>query len=170
MIGVGSEPINPDRDAAERLHLLRHWRDPAQFHHWMRNDPGWAVQVRFVCRVGVPMSEYLGRVVRPGEPRWLPYDRMVAEEFERWSASLCPSCGLNSFDWPDERDETHVGVIEICHGCVEIADVRSTIPEKVTASRRSAMTVNLRRRTPDELVLLEAVESGLLDPEDVDVT
>lgn len=155
-------------EAATYLHLMRHWRDPETFHHWMRNDPGWAVQVRFVCGAGVPMSEYLGRVTAPGEPRWLPYDRMVAEEYERWSSQICPGCGLHPFDWPNELDETHAGVIDICHGCAEIADTRATIPDKVSERRREAMRVRLRRRTARELVLLEAVERGELEPDVLD--
>ena len=155
-------------DAAVELHALRNWRDPETFHHWMRDDPGWATQVRFVCRVGIPLSEYLGRVPKPGEPRWTGYDRMVAEEFERWSAQVCPNCGLHPLDWENERDETHAGHMTMCFGCDEIAATKAQIPDDVSNERRSAYRIGLRRRSRRELLLLEGVEQGWLDDEVLD--
>lgn len=155
-------------DAAVALHTNRQWRDPETFHHWMRNDPGWATQVRFVCRVGIPLSEYLGRVPKPGEPRWTGYDRMVAEEFQRWSGQICGGCGLHPFDWRDERDETHAGQITMCFGCDELEATKASIPESVSHERRAAYHIGLRRRSRRELLLLEGVEQGWLDPEVLD--
>lgn len=154
-------------DAASQIHVLRGWRDPETFHAAMRDDPTWAVMVRFVCEHGIPMSEFLGRVARPGEPRWTAWDRQVAVEYTRWSGQVCQGCGLHPLDWPNERDETHAGVIDKCHGCAELADARSTIPDDVSDERRSAMRVHLRRRSRRELELLEAMERGDIEWEDI---
>jgi hypothetical protein len=149
------------------LHQVRAWVSIEAFHHRMRSDPAWAAQVAFCCRVGIPLSEFLGRVPDPGEPRWLDEDRDVAVGFERWSTGICPGCGLHRLDWLDERDETWKGTIEVCHGCVEIGDTRATIPKKVSDERRAALRVYLTPRTARERILLEAHERGEIETDDL---
>lgn len=153
-------------EAAGLLHLLRDSSDPAAFHHWMRHDPSWAVKVRFVCRVGIPMTEFLGRVPQPGKPRWTAFDRQVAMEYERWSGQVCPNCGLHPLDWENERDETYKGVVEACFGCRELSDTRAQLPSDLSEERRSELRVYLTPRSERERVLLDAVDRDEL-PADV---
>jgi hypothetical protein len=156
--------VPPDLHLA---HSIRGWTDPAEFHHWMRNDPMFATGVRFVCRVGIPYSEFLGRIPGPGEPRWLAADREVAIEFERWSSQVCGGCGLHPLDWENERDETWKGVVQACFGCREIADTKRSIPEK--ARDRTDLQVSLLPRSERERLLLDAIDQGEMEPDVLDL-
>jgi hypothetical protein len=53
----------------------------------------------------------------------------------------------------------------VCWGCLEQADTTATIPDSYPPARRQATQVRLVPRTPNELVWLEAQESGLI-PDD----
>lgn len=89
-------------------------------------DPSWLddpleLAVREFCFGGgraIPPSVFLGRVVGPGEPLWLPEDTAAALEWQAYQRSLCPGCNRprdESFDiGMDDRYE----VIELrCHAC-----------------------------------------------------
>lgn len=144
-------------------HQLRDWSDSTEFHLAMRGDPAFAAAIRFVCRAGIPYSEFLGRVLVSGQPRWTDEDRLVAVAFERWSAAVCPSCGLHPLDWEHELDETWKGELRTCFGCRELGDVRSTIPEK--HRDRGDIHAFLVPRSEQERMILEAVELGELPDE-----
>ena len=146
---------------AHVAHLTRDWSDPVEFHHMMRGDPPFAAAIRFVCRIGIPYSEFLGRVPGPAEPRWLDDDRELAVAFERWNGQVCPSCGLHPLDWEDELDETWKGVLRTCFGCRELDDIRSTIPEKHRG--RQDIHAFLTPRSERERILLDAVAADEMD-------
>lgn len=154
-------------ELGELRHQLRDAIDVADFHHRMRNDRRWALAITYAATHGIPLSVFLGRVVEPGEPVWLLEDTQAAMGFEQWSAAICSGCGLHPLDWPDERDETWRGQIDMCHGCIEMADTRATIPDKVSDDRRRAMRVYLVPRPEPERLLLEAHERGEIDTDDM---
>jgi hypothetical protein len=156
----------------EILHLSRDLTDPETFHHHMRADPVFAAKVRYSCDHSIPWTVFNGRTWPnprdPREPQWLDDDRELAVAWVMWSAQLCPGCGLHPLDWPNERDETHKGVIDVCWGCLEVEDTRASIPEGKTPGeqrRRSATRVRLQYRDPNEKILLDAREAGLVDDE-----
>jgi hypothetical protein len=91
----------------------------------------------------------------------------VAVEFERWSGQVCGGCGLHPLDWENELDETYKGVVSACFGCREIADTKAQIPEK--QQNRPELQVGLVPRSERELLLLDAVDKGEMDPEVLDV-
>lgn len=153
--------------ASELIHKARWWVDPVEFHNRMRADAAWVAAVRFSCEHGIPISVFFGRVIEPGDPLWLTADTEVAIGFEQWLSAVCPACGLHRLDWESERDETWKGRIETCFGCVELADTRKTIPEKVGADRRAAMRVYLVPRSEQERLLLEAHERGEIENQEL---
>ncbi len=42
---------------------------------------------------GIPLSVFLGRVVYPGDPVWLPDDTLAALDWQEHEATKCPGCG-----------------------------------------------------------------------------
>lgn len=160
--------MNPEAAfTAAVAHQARGLIDVEAFHWRMRDDPRWAVAVRYACEHGIPLSVFLGRVVEPGEPVWDEDDRDVALGYTLWISGVCGSCGLHRLDWEHERDETWKGTIVTCFGCVELADTRAQIPDSVSAERRATQRVFLTPRTERERILLEAVERGDLDVDDL---
>lgn len=79
-----------------------------------------------------PRSIILGRVVRPGEPRWLAEDRAWATEYEDYLAGICGGCGTPRSAWTGakEGELPFVGVVHSCRGCEEKHDTEEEIPEE----------------------------------------
>lgn len=154
----------------EQHHLTRAWFDPEAFHGRIRNDPVFAAELKFCCDHGIPHSIFLGRVWPAPwalhEPQWSTEDRLKAVAYTMWSQQLCQGCGLHPLDWANEEDETHEGVVSVCWGCQELADTTAKIPDDVKPQRRQAMRASLRRRAPNETLLLEARDRGLIPDED----
>ncbi len=101
-----------------------------------------------VCRhYRIPHSQFLGRVVGPGEPLWLESDQDKAVQYEQWLIeqveAMCPNCHTSQDDWtdpatgrpvPDPPWET--AVLE-CPGCRRLAAREEKLREDGdTAGRR----------------------------------
>ncbi|WNI16906.1 hypothetical protein [Actinacidiphila sp. ITFR-21] len=66
----------------------------------------------------MPRSVFMGRVVQPGEPLWLPDDRAWALALAQVEADRCPDCGTEWGDAtaPENEFEFDAEVIR-CHAC-----------------------------------------------------
>lgn len=75
--------------------------------------------MRYCGEHGIPLSVFLGRVVNPGEPLWLPEDRAAVLKWQAEQDALCPGCRhprRESFDKANRYNvETHN-----CQACREL--------------------------------------------------
>ena len=64
---------------------------------------------------GIPLSVFLGRIVYPGEPMWLPRD--VQGVF--WWLQVCKTCGHHPEETfgPGEQDKWNAEMSGHCDGC-----------------------------------------------------
>ncbi len=74
---------------------------------------------------GIPHSVFLGRVVAPDEPYWLPEDRRKVLEWQGYKSGLCGKCGVYRPAWMDDRgkelEDPPFEVVEfLCPGCQEL--------------------------------------------------
>jgi len=77
-----------------------------------------AAILRFCCTAGIPRSVFLGRVVGPGEPLWLPEDRQAALEWQAYQDALCPGCKRPRVESFDIAMDDHYDVTALqCHAC-----------------------------------------------------
>lgn len=65
---------------------------------------------------GIPLSVFLGRIVYPGDPQWLPRD---VEAAMWWLASRCTSCGqdTNQTVGVDHVDKWNAEISGYCDSC-----------------------------------------------------
>lgn len=65
----------------------------------------------------IPLSVFLGRVVRPGvDPEWLPSDQEAALSWTEFEARRCSHCGTHPDEWAEDRMAYHAHLKE-CQGC-----------------------------------------------------
>lgn len=84
---------------------------------------------------------FLGRVVKPGEPQWLPEDREWALALLAEEGDTCTGCGQplsETFD-PANAEAYTVDAIGICAGCYVL--------EAAARDRPDNMRYRVRRRT-----------------------
>lgn len=71
--------------------------------------------------LGIPHSEFSGRVIGPGEPRWLPEDIELALAWHREDAQTCKGCGQ---PWDEATDKNNARKYHahetVCYGCAVI--------------------------------------------------
>jgi hypothetical protein len=66
---------------------------------------------------GIPLSVFLGRVVRPGvDAEWLPSDREDALAWQAHENRRCGSCGTHRDEWAEDKTAYHAHLDE-CPGC-----------------------------------------------------
>jgi hypothetical protein len=65
---------------------------------------------------GLPHSVFLGRVVGPGDPAWLPSDREDALGWAAYEGRRCTSCGTHPDEWAEDKMAYHAHLGE-CRGC-----------------------------------------------------
>jgi predicted Fe-S protein YdhL (DUF1289 family) len=66
----------------------------------------------------VPLSVFRGRVVGPGEPMWLPEDRIAALAWMARERSLCPGCRRPRHETFDIAMDDHYEVTALtCNAC-----------------------------------------------------
>lgn len=71
---------------------------------------------RYCGEHGIPRSVFLGRVVGPDEPLWLPADVESALRYQTEQDALCPGCRQprrESFD----TSHRYAAELHICQGC-----------------------------------------------------
>lgn len=72
----------------------------------------------YCCERGIARSVFLGRVVGPGEPEWLPEDTTAALEWADWKETLCPGCGNPRHESFDPERATHYEAVPLnCYAC-----------------------------------------------------
>lgn len=93
-----------------------------------------------------PRSVFLGRVVGPGEPLWLPEDRWWALALHDVEAGACRDCGhpLADTTSPD-AEGTYSADLVRCHACVAAAQRVSTFTDD--GGQVHGLQVNITRRT-----------------------
>ena len=97
------------------------------------SDPTFAAEVAYCCTHGLPHSEFLGRVVYPGEARWLPRDRAVALAYQQYMAERCGDCGTHPDQWPEGmRGYPMDPEWERCQACRAIGAAESDQPDEGT--------------------------------------
>jgi hypothetical protein len=77
---------------------------------------------------GIPLSVFLGRVVGPGDPQWLPEDVAAALKWQSEQDLLCPGCGQprgESFD----KSSRYTVVSHRCEACAALQQ-RTWMAEK----------------------------------------
>lgn len=77
---------------------------------------------------------FLGRVVGPGEPLWLPDDADKVIAYRRWEASLCGTCRTRKADWLDADGlpldpPPYQPVAHRCPGCADVARLNRHLGE-----------------------------------------
>lgn len=87
-------------------------------------------QLAYCVSAGIPHSVFLGRVVGPGDPLWLPDDTDKVLAFRRWERDLCPRCATREKDWFGDDGEPLVpapleAVLRRCPGCAEVGRLQS---------------------------------------------
>lgn len=146
------------------------WRDVEAFHHRMRSDTRFSLEVGYACEHGIPLSVFQGRCWPnprdPAEEQWLEDDRATAITYMAWRSALCPRCGLHPLDWERERDETWKAVSRTCWGCVELHDGQSEL-DKASEGTKASTHTSLVPRPRFELVLLEAYEADEIGWDDL---
>jgi hypothetical protein len=135
-----------DNRSAYLAHLGARSVDVAAFHHMMRADPRYAIEVAYCVEQGIPWSRWIA-----DDPihaaAWMPGDRDLVVVFTMWKRGLCGRCGLHALDWPDEheRDDWYQVVSRSCFGCRVIDREVSSMPDDA----RSHVHTWLERRDPD---------------------
>jgi hypothetical protein len=68
---------------------------------------------------GIPLSVFLGRVVYPGEPQWLPDDTVAALDWLAYDMARCSGCGHQLADTvgPGEFDKWNAEKSGACDAC-----------------------------------------------------
>lgn len=88
--------------------------------------------LRYCAPLGIPLSVFLGRVINPGEPDWLPKDSQAAVW---WKTRFCTGCG-NLIDecWADEEvaPEYDTDVIR-CWACEAVGQEMNVIQNNKAA-------------------------------------
>ena len=75
---------------------------------------------------------FLGRVVGPDDPLWLPDDREMAIAYLREKAEHCPHCGTRR----GKPRDYYVGQQDTCPGCELLDQEQKNIPEALRAFTR----------------------------------
>lgn len=97
---------------------------------------------------GIPHSVFLGRVVGPGEPQWLPEDRAKAIAAVLEKGEVCGRC--HTADWQWEEDPHAFEPVKLnCKGCyvlrkAEEGERESTMPGDVLVLVPKAVAAKLR--------------------------
>ena len=66
----------------------------------------------------VPLSVFRGRVVGPGDPLWLPEDRVAALAWMARERTLCPGCRRSRHETFDIAMDDHYDVLALtCNAC-----------------------------------------------------
>lgn len=87
---------------------------------WDPRDPRDAAALEFCYGNGraIPISVFLGRVVEPGEPQWLPEDTRAALVWQEYEKSLCSGCKRPRDEtFALEMDDHYDVVPVVCHAC-----------------------------------------------------
>lgn len=94
---------------------------------------------------GVPRSVFLGRVVGPGEPLWLPEDRWWALALAEDEANRCRDCGhdLTETMAPDAED-AYDATLTRCHGCAAAARRVAAFTDE--GGRTEGLQISVHRR------------------------
>ena len=75
----------------------------------------------------IPHSEFLGRVVGPGQPRWEEEDRELALAYMRMDRERCSGCGTFSDEWDRDRF-AYVAHATVCPGCENLEREKDNVP------------------------------------------
>lgn len=77
----------------------------------------------------MPHSEFLGRVVGPGEPRWEDRDRELALAYTAMDRERCNGCGTFQDEWDRDRF-AFVAHTSVCPGCENLENERANVPKE----------------------------------------
>lgn len=85
----------------------------------LRYDQTFANEVAYCEDKGIPHSVFLGRVVGPDDPYWLPEDRAKIIAWRLEKAEKCTRCGTADWEW-DADPDAYTPVAQRCMGCHKI--------------------------------------------------
>lgn len=81
-------------------------------------DPSERLALDYCAPRGIPLSVFLGRVVYPGEPQWLPEDTTAALDWHIEQAGRCPGCGHNQATTTSKDPPDYDVEAVVCHACM----------------------------------------------------
>lgn len=106
---------------------------------------------------------FYGRVVRPGEPLWLPDDTEKALAYEAAIRQACPRCATRPEDWVDDDGKPYdppllEAVTRHCEGCAQKARLELDIESDV--KRRGTKPETARRANAGVFVAIDPYKGG----------
>lgn len=90
---------------------------------------------------GIPHSVFMGRVVGPGEPMWLPEDADLALEWQAEQDITCKGCGQPVDESTATASEGgYEGHAVVCFGCRELRQHASGFESDALAATKFYVT------------------------------
>lgn len=88
---------------------------------WADRSPLERVQINYCAPRGIPLSQFAGRAVYPGDPAWLDDDREAVLDWLEKEASRCERCGQDTRESMKlENAYTYRAKGLRCHSCYAI--------------------------------------------------
>lgn len=96
---------------------------------------------------GIPYSEFMGRALVAGEPRWTQDDTLLAIEWQRWQSEICGGCGHPLSESLDEGNDYQARQLA-CFACEvkERAEKAASAKENADTSGKKITAVWVGRR------------------------
>lgn len=87
---------------------------------WADRPPEDRAALTYCGPRGIPLSVFLGRVVYPGDPEWLPDDTLAAFDWLERDMRTCVGCGQDTAETvgPEHADKWNAEVAGRCDACV----------------------------------------------------
>lgn len=86
-----------------------------------------AERLSYTVEKALPLSEFLA---------WPESDQDLTLAYLRLQKQKCPGCRTTEKDWADQANPALIADVEICPGCIEMAQVQEQIPDKQRAGAR----------------------------------
>ncbi|HKN38787.1 MAG TPA: hypothetical protein VJ456_06740 [Acidimicrobiia bacterium] len=87
---------------------------------------------------GIPHSVFLGRVVGPDDPQWLPSDREDAMAWSAHEARRCKHCGTHPEEWAEDGMAYHAHMTA-CRGCRQLQRLQNSKQAQEAGDGRSVV-------------------------------